>query len=591
MGGIITRQKDLPAQMRLGKSKSDASQRKAPSIEVKNPSVHRRNPTDEGALRSPSRVAKPLPPPQVEVSVKSVEPKAQSHVKMTPVEEFKPSTSGAKTEPEKSVWIIRPTDDINSMFSFGQKLGEGRFGVTHVAQNKQSGKQFACKSVSKKKLNSPQEIKDLRYEIEVMHHLVGYDGVVQLNSAYEDPGYVHLVMELCGGGDLFHAITSKHHYSEKDAASMMRTILQALGYCHTMGVLHRDLKPENFLLSENGPNAKIKIADFGLSTFFKEGELFNDVVGSPYYIAPEVLRRKYSKEADIWSCGVILYILLCGSPPFYGKDEREIFKAVLEKTPDTTSGHWARISAGAKDCLSRMLVRDPLRRGTIAELLQHKWLVPNGTAPDEPLNLELVHRMKRFARMNSLKKRALQIIVDMLPKEETAGLQQFFDQLDLDKNGFVTHDELRAGLESKGSRLPPAELQKLMQYADMDGDGQLDYREFLSATIHTSKITASDDLMLKAFKFFDKDGSGFITRDELQLALAGGGFDISHMDVVLMEIDKDADGKIDFAEFSHMLRTTDSGDYTLKVLNAGIGEETRSKSARTRSVSFAGNVA
>lgn len=598
MGGIISR--PPPSQLKLGGAKSQKSSAslkaeaslKSSSAPVRDAAGGSQN---LGKHSSTSRVGKNgsapagelahhidapgtgtnLKQPAQQATQETASPagqqNTQQNIQKTPVQPMSPggtkAVNGVKSPNSKSseresgvLWIIRPTNDINEMFKFGEKLGEGRFGVTHTARYKVDGKIYACKSVSKKKLNSPQEVKDIQLEIEVMHHLVGNEGVVGLQGAYEDRNYVHIVMELCAGGDLFHAITSRHHYSERDASSMLRSILSTLGYCHTMGVLHRDLKPENFLLSDTTSHAKIKFADFGLSTFFKEGELFNDVVGSPYYMAPEVLRRKYSKEADVWSCGVILYILLCGSPPFYGKDEREIFKAVLEKTPDTTSGHWARVSAGAKDCLARMLVRDPHRRATIEELLQHRWLLPNGSASGEPLNLEIVERLRKFTEMNALKKHALQVMVGLLPKEETAGLQQFFEELDADGNGFVTQDELKAGLAKKGGKLPENELKQLLAMTDIDGDGVLDYKEFLAATVHKSKLH-KEDLILKAFKYFDADNSGYITRDELIAALGKGGMDGAQLDAILAEVDRDDDGRIDYEEFSHMLRAADADNF------------------------------
>ncbi|MCH96109.1 calcium-dependent protein kinase 17-like [Trifolium medium] len=150
-----------------------------------------------------------------------------------------------------------------------------------------------------------------------MHHLTGQANIVELKGAYEDKQSVHLVMELCGGGELFDRIIAKGLYTERAAASLLRTIVQIIHTLHSMGVIHRDLKPENFLLLNKDENAPLKVTDFGLSVFFKEGEMFKDIVGSAYYIAPEVLKRRYGQEVDIWSIGVMLYILLSGVPPFW----------------------------------------------------------------------------------------------------------------------------------------------------------------------------------------------------------------------------------------------------------------------------------
>lgn len=197
-----------------------------------------------------------------------------------------------------------------------------------------------------------------------MHHLNGHPNIVTLVGAYEDKHDVHLVMELCQGGELFDRIVAKGQYSEKDAAATCRTLLQVVAHCHQMGVIHRDLKPENFLMTSTAHDAQVKATDFGLSVFFKPGDRQTDVVGSAFYVAPEVLRKKYSAECDIWSIGVILYILLSGVPPFWGDNERQIFDAILAGHLDFNSDPWPRISNAAKDAVRLMLTANPAKRAT-----------------------------------------------------------------------------------------------------------------------------------------------------------------------------------------------------------------------------------
>jgi calcium-dependent protein kinase len=211
----------------------------------------------------------------------------------------------------------RPMEDVKSTYTVGKELGRGQFGVTSLCTHKATGQKFACKTISKRKLSTKEDIEDVRREVQIMYHLSGQPGVVELKGAYEDKSNVHLVMELCAGGELFDRIIAKGHYTERAAASLLRTIVEIVHTCHSMGVIHRDLKPENFLLLSKDENAPLKATDFGLSVFFKEGEVFRDIVGSAYYIAPEVLKRSYGPEADIWSVGVIVYILLSGVPPFW----------------------------------------------------------------------------------------------------------------------------------------------------------------------------------------------------------------------------------------------------------------------------------
>jgi calcium-dependent protein kinase len=189
--------------------------------------------------------------------------------------------------------LARPIEDVRATFSVGKELGCGQFGVTHLCTHKASGEKLACKTIAKRELASREDVDDVRREVQIMHHLSGQPNVVGLRGAYEDKHNVHLVMELCAGGELSDRIIAKGQYTERAAASLLRTIVQIVHTCHSMGVMHRDIKPENFLLLCKDEDAPHKATDFGLSVFFKEGEVFRDIVGSAYYIAQEVLKRNY----------------------------------------------------------------------------------------------------------------------------------------------------------------------------------------------------------------------------------------------------------------------------------------------------------
>jgi len=183
--------------------------------------------------------------------------------------------------------------------------------------DKADGAEYACKSIPKRNFLSQEDYKDVYREIPIMHHLSDRSNVIRIHGAYEDAHFVHIIMELCAGGDLFDRIVTKGHYSERKAAKLIKTIVGMVEGCYSLGVMHRDLKPENFLFAGTSEDAPLKAIDFGLSMFYKPGDKFSDVVGSPYYVAPEVLQKCYGPKADVWSAGVILYILLCGVPPFW----------------------------------------------------------------------------------------------------------------------------------------------------------------------------------------------------------------------------------------------------------------------------------
>ncbi|EEF29820.1 calcium-dependent protein kinase 33 [Ricinus communis] len=451
--------------------------------------------------------------------------------------------------------LEKPYEDVKLHYTIGKELGRGQFGVTYLCTEISTGKLYACKSISKRKLVTRNDKEDMKREIQIMQHLSGQPNIVEFKGAYEDKQSVHLVMELCAGGELFDRIIAKGHYSEKEAASICRSIVNVVHACHFMGVMHRDLKPENFLLSSKDQNALLKATDFGLSVFIEEGKTYRDIVGSAYYVAPEVLRRRYGKEMDIWSAGVMLYILLSGVPPFWAESEKGIFDAILQGDIDFESPPWPTISSSAKDLVRRMLTQDPKKRITSTQVLEHPWLKEGGDASDKPIDSAVLSRMKQFRAMNKLKKMALKVIAENLSSDEIQGLKSMFANIDTDNSGTITYDELKAGLARLGSKLTETEVKQLMDAADVDGNGTIDYLEFITATMHRHRLEREEHLY-KAFQYFDKDNSGFITRDELETAMKDYEMgDDATIKEIISEVDADNDGRINYEEFCTMMKT------------------------------------
>ncbi|KAL6962017.1 Calcium-dependent protein kinase 12 [Sarracenia purpurea var. burkii] len=486
--------------------------------------------------------------------------------------ETKISTENAK--PSMAV-LPYQTPRLRDHYTVGKKLGQGQFGTTYLCKEKSTGAQFACKSIPKRKLLCREDYDDVWREIQIMHHLSEHPNVVRIKGTYEDNVFVHLVMELCAGGELFDRIVQKGHYSERKAARLIKIIVGVVEACHSLGVMHRDLKPENFLFDSCDEDAKLKATDFGLSIFYKPAsqicadrellkmdhchrQYFFDVVGSPYYVAPEVLHKYYGPEIDVWSAGVILYILLSGVPPFWAETDSGIFRQILKGKIDFESDPWPHISESAKDLIQKMLCRDPRKRISAHEVLCHPWIVDDRVAPDKPLDSAVLSRLKQFSAMNKLKKMALRVIAERLSEEEIGGLKQLFKMIDTDNSGTITFEELKEGLKRVGSELMESEIKALMKAADIDNNGTIDYGEFIAATLHLNKIEREENL-LAAFSFFDKDGSGYITSDELQQACKDFGLGDVRLDEMINEIDQDNDGRIDYAEFATMMRKGDAG--------------------------------
>lgn len=488
------------------------------------------------------------------VSVQQQPPQQPPSQLPKPSPPLKPSPPNSRVVQRSDTILGKPLEDVKKDYSFGQELGKGQFGITYLCSEISTGHLYACKSILKRKLVTRSDKDDVKREIQIMQHLSGQPNIVEFKGAYEDTQSVHLVMELCAGGELFDRIIAQGNYSEKAAAMLCRELANVVHICHFMGVMHRDLKPENFLLSSKDENAMLKATDFGLSVFIEEGKVYRDIVGSAYYVAPEVLKRSYGKEIDVWSAGIILYILLSGVPPFWAETEKGIFDAILEGEIDFESQPWPSISNSAKDLVRKMLTQDPKKRITAAQVLEHPW-IKGGEAPDEPIDSAVLSRMKQFRAMNKLKKLALKVIAENLSEEDIKGLKAMFTNMDTDKSGTITYEELKTGLARLGSRLSEPEVKQLMDAADVDGNGTIDYIEFITATMHRHKLER-DDHLYKAFLYFDKDNSGFITRDELETAMKEYGMgDEATIKEIISEVDTDNDGRINYSEFCAMMRS------------------------------------
>nr|XP_009388458.1 PREDICTED: calcium-dependent protein kinase 10-like [Musa acuminata subsp. malaccensis] len=502
---------------------------------------------------------KPSPrPQQQQQQQQQQQPKTRQHKPHRP----RPNPYAEDTIGSPSLHVLkdvvplgRHRSRIGDKYVLGSELGRGEFGITYLCTDKETREALACKSISKRKLRTAVDVEDVRREVAIMSTLPDHPNIVRLRAAYEDADAVHLVMELCEGGELFDRIVAKGHYSERAAAAVARTVAEVVRMCHANGVMHRDLKPENFLYANKKENSPLKAIDFGLSVFFRPGERFSEIVGSPYYMAPEVLRRNYGPEIDIWSAGVILYILLCGVPPFWAETEQGVARAILRGAIDFQREPWPQVSESAKSLVKQMLDPDPKRRLTAQQVLEHPWLQNAKKASNVPLGDIVRARLKQFSVMNRFKKKAMRVIAEHLSVEEVEVIRDMFKLMDTDNNGKVSFEELKTGLQKVGSQLAESEMKLLMEAADVDGNGALDYGEFVAVIIHLQRLS-NDEHLRRAFMFFDKDGSDFIELDELSEALAdeSGQTDINVLHDILREVDTDQDGRISYEEFVAMMK-------------------------------------
>nr|XP_017246286.1 PREDICTED: calcium-dependent protein kinase 24-like [Daucus carota subsp. sativus] len=466
-------------------------------------------------------------------------------------------------------------NDIFSHYKFGRELGRGEFGVTYECMKIETGEKMACKKISKEKLRTEIDVQDVRREVDIMRRLPSHPNIISFKDVFEDKEAIYLVMELCKGGELFDRIVSRGHYSERGAARVTKTMIEVVKVCHEHGVIHRDLKPENFLYASEDENAPLKAIDFGLSIFFEPGQNFREIVGSPYYMAPEVLRRNYGPEVDIWSSGVILYILLCGVPPFWAETEQGIAHAIVRGRLSFKREPWPKVSEDAKELVKGMLDPNPFSRMSIEEVLGHRWIQNADKVPDISLGNDVKTRIQQFSLMNKFKKKVLGVVATTLPDEQIQDIKDMFHMWDTDKNGDLTLEELKSGLINNGHNVSDLDVQSLMEAADLDGNGTLDIDEFVTIAVHIKKIS-SDEQLKQVFSTFDKNQSGYIEFEELKEALFEGHQEPNCEQVVyeiIRDADLDKDGRISYPEFAAMMKNgmdwkMASRQYSRVMLNA-----------------------
>ena len=429
-------------------------------------------------------------------------------------------------------------------------LGQGSYGKVKRVRHIKLNEIRAMKIVSKKSSSSSNEIQALRK--------ISHPNIVNIHEIFEDTHQYYIMSEYCEGGELFDAITSKGFYSELDAAKIIKQILQAVTYLHDNNIIHRDLKPENIMLLSNKNNeTSLKLIDFGTVVEKpKFGNKLTKFIGTSYYIAPEVIKESYDEKCDVWSCGIILYILLCGYPPFNGASNHEIYNAIKFSKLIFQKEEWTDISKEAIELITFMLDKNPSTRPSAYECLNHKWFkVCEGNISHTFLHsntlitnkTKLLDSMARFVQQNKFKQAVLQFIsTEFNLKKEEEELKKMFKEFDNEDKGTISREVFIKQIEKlEGGVVSRDIISEIFTRLDLDGSGNISYNEFLTSIIDGQKILTEDRLE-KAFKTLDRDENGFLSIDEIKSFFGG---DEETWKKVLREVDKNGDGEVDFEEF------------------------------------------
>ncbi|KAJ3698120.1 hypothetical protein LUZ61_001825 [Rhynchospora tenuis] len=518
------------------------------------PASYKGSPANSSVTSTPLRILKrPFPPPSPAKHIKAL--LARRHGSVKPNEVSIPEGSEVELALDKNFGFSK---GFFTKYELGDEVGRGHFGYTCAAKGKKGemkGEEVAVKVIPKAKMTTAIAIEDVRREVRILSSLTGHKNLVQFYDAFEDEDNVYIVMELCKGGELLDRILSRGgKYSEEDAKVVLAQILGVVSFCHLQGVVHRDLKPENFLFTSREEEATLKVIDFGLSDFVKPDERLNDIVGSAYYVAPEVLHRAYGTEADMWSVGVIAYILLCGSRPFWARSESGIFRAVLKAEPSFDEAPWPTLSSEAKDFVKKLLNKDYRKRMTAAQALCHPW-IRDGQEVKIPLDMMVYKLIRAYLSSSSLRKSALRALAKTLTTSQLFYLREQYGLLAPNKSGYISLQNLKTALVKnsteamKDSRvLDFVHTVSSLQYRKMD------FEEFAASSISVYQLEALDTWehhARRAYEFFEKEGNRPIMIEELASELGLSPSVPVH--VVLQDWIRHSDGKLSFLGFIKLL--------------------------------------
>ncbi|CAI2366995.1 unnamed protein product [Moneuplotes crassus] len=454
-------------------------------------------------------------------------------------------------------FILQRPGSINEDYVIERKIGKGANGDVYHAINKITNIERAIKKIPKSKISN---IEYFLREVNTLKQL-DHPNVIKLFEIYESANDVYLVQELCTGGELLDQILNENGLSENKAAIIFKQILQAILYCNSNKISHRDLKPENFMFASNKEGAVLKLIDFGVarSYYKKEVLAFNQVIrmktraGTTYFMAPEVILNNYTESCDMWSAGVILYIILSGVPPFGGETDQEVLENILRGEYDFDDEIWDEISEEAKDLIEKLLVAEE-ERLTPKQALEHSWIAGYSRL-DSAVLLSHKHteRLRNFQKSKKLKKAVLTYLASRVSDEDIINEMKIFFKLDRNKDGYITLKELKEGMKSTPNI---EEIADILKGVDIDKNGVINYTEFIAATLDQKGLMTSESLIKDAFQLFDKNNDGSIDQNELRSTLAGVEGELIDVEVwedILKECDLDGDGKVSFDEFVHMM--------------------------------------
>ena len=414
------------------------------------------------------------------------------------------SISQSSYNKSSSVFILN-NEDIHIKYQFGNIIDKGFFGTVRIVNPIEFPElKFACKSINKSKFSENKLILLIR-EIETLS-MVDHPNIVKYIETYSDNHYLHIIMELFTGGNLLQKIEKMKKFTEKYTRKFIFKLSSAISHCHSQGIVHRDLKPENILFENKKTDSELKLIDFGLSRKYYSNEDLHSIVGSPYYVAPEVLNGNYNEKCDVWSIGVLTYTMLCGYPPFNGSKKEEIFQKIKYQNVSFEGKKWVNISEDAKNFIKSLMQKKSIDRPSSKEIFSFNWLNPSQNETQITINNHIFNIENQFQGFKKLTKIVIDCFIMLIPEKEKKELNEAFNILDIEKTGVLTMKEIEYGIEKFNLNCNIENFEKIAQ-KKYSNDSQkkeksVSYTNFLEFLMNKKKLINKENLR-KVFHILD----------------------------------------------------------------------------------------
>jgi len=454
------------------------------------------------------------------------------------------------------MFVAENKHSISHCYKFLEKLGEGScskvFKVMHLVTKELRAIKIIKKDFAKYKDDDKKTVQ----EIHILS-MLDHPNIVKVYEYFTDDKFYYVVVELVQGGEIYEQLYSIRNFNERDASKIMEQIFSAVFYLHSKGIVHMDLKPENMILdAQNRKDLTIKLIDFGIANFYTKTKLTSKI-GSSYFTAPEVINSNYDEKCDLWSCGVIMYILLSGNYPFEGKDEKEVVTSILRGKFSFSNSEWKGISEEAKDLIRLLLKYKSVERISAGEALKHPWIARHKSAEKIDLpKLSVDNFLLNISYKHKLQKMTIAYLVhQMSTNENLKMLRDIFMQMDSSGDGRLSLEDIKQGYSQFfGHSLSDHECEEILKEVDQDKSGYIEFEEFLRVTLKVETIITEKNLKI-AFSFFDKNNSGRLSAEEIKVILGDKNpVDNEYIKSIIEEVDTNHDGLITFEEFKDLMK-------------------------------------